>query len=92
MRILSLDTSGRFDAVGLIDGRRVLSDFVAEAEGDSLEDIILNVDFLDPAGRVLGATRQLFSSQSFYGFETFTFSVDIGRADISKVRLYPKPG
>jgi tRNA threonylcarbamoyladenosine biosynthesis protein TsaB len=44
MKILSLDTSGRFDAVGLIDGRRVLSDFVAEAEGDSLEDIILNVD------------------------------------------------
>jgi len=44
MKILSLDTSGRFDAVGLIDGRRVLSDFVAEAEGNSLEDIILNVD------------------------------------------------
>jgi tRNA threonylcarbamoyladenosine biosynthesis protein TsaB len=44
MRILSLDTSGRFDAVGLIDGYRVLADFVAEAVGSSLEDIILNVD------------------------------------------------
>lgn len=44
MRILSVDTSGRFDAVGLIDGHLVLEDFVAEAEGNSLEDIILNVD------------------------------------------------
>ncbi|MBM4462495.1 MAG: tRNA (adenosine(37)-N6)-threonylcarbamoyltransferase complex dimerization subunit type 1 TsaB [Chloroflexi bacterium] len=44
MKILSLDTSGRFDAVGLIDGHRVLADFVSEVEGNSLEDIILNID------------------------------------------------
>jgi tRNA threonylcarbamoyladenosine biosynthesis protein TsaB len=44
MRILSIDTSGRFDAVGLIDGHQVLADFVSEAGGNSLEDIILNVD------------------------------------------------
>ena len=44
MRILSLDTSGRFDAVGLIDGHGVLADFVSEERGNSLEDIILNVD------------------------------------------------
>jgi hypothetical protein len=56
------------------------------------QDIILNVDFLDPAGRVLGATAKLFSAQSFYGFQTFTFSFDVGRADILKVRLHPKPG
>lgn len=56
------------------------------------QDIIVNVDFLDPAGRVLAATAQGFSSESFYGFETFSLCVNVGGADVSKVRLYPKPG
>ena len=51
MRVLSIDTSGRFNAVGLIDGQQILAELVWEASGNSLQDIILNIDrILDKGG------------------------------------------
>ena len=51
MRVLSIDTSGRFNAVGLIDGQQISAELVWEASGNSLQDIILNIDrILDKGG------------------------------------------
>jgi tRNA threonylcarbamoyladenosine biosynthesis protein TsaB len=44
MIILGIDTSGYANAVGLIDGARVLADFTFEARTDSLEKIVSNID------------------------------------------------
>jgi len=44
MRVLAIDTSGRFNAVCLMAGDLVVTDLVWEAEGNSLRDIILNID------------------------------------------------
>ena len=43
MKILSVDTSGRFDAVALVDGHRTLAEFVGQARNSSLQDIILSI-------------------------------------------------
>ena len=44
MKILGIDTSGYANAIGVIDGNRVLADFVFEARADSLEKIVANID------------------------------------------------
>jgi tRNA threonylcarbamoyladenosine biosynthesis protein TsaB len=54
MRILSIDTAGRCDAIGLIDDLRVLADFVGEGTHNSLQDTIINIDaVLGDAGLTL---------------------------------------
>jgi len=45
VKVLGIDTSGYANAVGVIDGDRVLADFNFEARTDSLEKIITNIDF-----------------------------------------------
>jgi len=49
MRILGIDTSSRFNTVGLIDGDHILADFTWEA-GDSLQKIILSIDLVLASG------------------------------------------
>ncbi|MCX5998431.1 MAG: tRNA (adenosine(37)-N6)-threonylcarbamoyltransferase complex dimerization subunit type 1 TsaB [Chloroflexi bacterium] len=44
MRILSIDTSGRFDSVSLVDGKRVLADLASEVRDNSLRSIVVNID------------------------------------------------
>lgn len=44
MKVLGLDTSGYANAVGVIDGEKVLADFIFEARTDSLQKIVLNID------------------------------------------------
>ena len=51
MRVLSIDTSGRFNEIGLVDGDREIGGLVWEAADNSLRDIILNIDL------VLGKAR-----------------------------------
>lgn len=46
MRILGIDTSSRFNTIGLIDGEQILADFTWEAKDDSLQKIILNIDLV----------------------------------------------
>ena len=46
MRTLGIDTSSRFNAVGLIDGEQILADFTWEARDNSLQKIILNIDLV----------------------------------------------
>ena len=54
MRVLSIDTPGRWNAVGLIDGDQALGDLVWEARDNSLRDVILNIDLvLESAGLAL---------------------------------------
>ena len=54
MKVLGIDTSGYANAVGVIDGKRVLADFIFEARTDSLEKIVANIDFaLESAGLAL---------------------------------------
>ena len=54
MRVLGIDTSGYANAIGVIDGERVLADFNFEAETDSLEKIVPHIDFaLRSAGLTL---------------------------------------
>jgi tRNA threonylcarbamoyladenosine biosynthesis protein TsaB len=44
MIVLGIDTSGYVNAVGLVDGGRVLADSVFPARTDSLEQIVANMD------------------------------------------------
>jgi len=44
MRVLGMDTSGYANAIGLVDGERVLGDFVFETRNESLAKIMTNVD------------------------------------------------
>ena len=44
MRVLGIDTSGYVNAVGIVDGDRVLADFSFPARSDSLEKIIVHID------------------------------------------------
>ena len=45
MKVLGIDTSGYANAVGVVDGDRVLADLNFEARSDSLEKIVANIDF-----------------------------------------------
>jgi tRNA threonylcarbamoyladenosine biosynthesis protein TsaB len=45
MRILGIDTSSRFNTIGLINGDQILADFTWESR-DSLQKIILNIDLV----------------------------------------------
>ena len=44
MIVLGIDTSGYANAVGVVDGKKILADVTYEAKADSLEQIILNID------------------------------------------------
>ncbi len=46
MRVLGIDTSGYANAIGIADGDRILADSVFEARTDSLQKIILNIDYV----------------------------------------------
>jgi len=55
MIILGIDTSGYVNAVGVVDGSRVLADHVFPAQTDSLEQIVDNIDTtLKKAGLIIG--------------------------------------
>lgn len=45
MKVLGIDTSGYANAIGVVDGDRILSEFVIEARTDSLQKIVANIDF-----------------------------------------------
>jgi tRNA threonylcarbamoyladenosine biosynthesis protein TsaB len=54
MKVLGIDTSGYANAVGIIDGDTVLTDFIHEVRTDSLEKIVANIDrALKDSGLVL---------------------------------------
>ncbi len=54
MKVLGIDTSGYANAIGVVDGERILADFIFEARTDSLEKIVSNIDFaLQSAGLTL---------------------------------------
>jgi tRNA threonylcarbamoyladenosine biosynthesis protein TsaB len=54
MRVLGIDTSAYTNAVGVVDGDRVLADLIYEARTDTLEMIVANVDSaLQAAGLLL---------------------------------------
>jgi tRNA threonylcarbamoyladenosine biosynthesis protein TsaB len=54
MIVLGIDTSGYVNAVGLVEGDRVLADSVFPAKTDSLEQIVANIDtILNKAGLAL---------------------------------------
>lgn len=58
MIVLGIDTSGYANAVGLVDGDRVLADAAYEARTDSLEQIVANIDeVLKSAGLALQDVR-----------------------------------
>jgi len=44
MIVLGIDTSGYVNAVGVVDGDRVLADDIFPAQTDSLEQIVANID------------------------------------------------
>ncbi len=44
MIVLGIDTSGYVNAVGVVDGRRMLADNTFPAKTDSLEQIVVNID------------------------------------------------
>ncbi len=44
MIVLGIDTSGYANAIGVVDGERVMADFNFEARIDSLEKIVSNID------------------------------------------------
>lgn len=54
MIVLGIDTSGYANAVGVVDGDKVLADAVIEAKTDTLEQIVANIDkVLKSAGLTL---------------------------------------
>lgn len=46
MKILSIDTSGATNAIGLVDGKRMVADFSWEARDNSLEKVITHTDLV----------------------------------------------
>jgi len=46
VKVLGIDTSGYANAIGVVDGNRILADFTFEARNDSLEKIVANIDFV----------------------------------------------
>jgi len=44
MKVLGIDTSSYVNAIGVIDGDKILSDFTFEAKTDSLKNIVTNID------------------------------------------------
>jgi tRNA threonylcarbamoyladenosine biosynthesis protein TsaB len=51
MKILGIDTSGYANAIGLVDGGKVMADFVFETRIDSLKNIVANIESaLESAG------------------------------------------
>jgi tRNA threonylcarbamoyladenosine biosynthesis protein TsaB len=44
MMVLGIDTSGYVNAVGVVDGSRILADSIFPARTDSLEQIVANID------------------------------------------------
>lgn len=58
MIVLGIDTSGYANALGVVDGNRVLTEHTFEARTDSLEQIVANIDFtLQGAGITLEDVR-----------------------------------
>ena len=54
MIVLGIDTSGYANAIGVVDGEKILADFNFEARTDSLEKIVINIDMaLESAGLTL---------------------------------------
>ncbi|MFC2001569.1 tRNA (adenosine(37)-N6)-threonylcarbamoyltransferase complex dimerization subunit type 1 TsaB [Chloroflexota bacterium] len=45
MKVLGIDTSSYANAIGVVDGNKILAEFTFEARNDSLEKIVSNVDF-----------------------------------------------
>jgi tRNA threonylcarbamoyladenosine biosynthesis protein TsaB len=45
MKVLGIDTSSYVNAIGVIDGNKILSDFTFEARTDSLKRIVSHIDF-----------------------------------------------
>lgn len=63
-------------------------------EGNEIQQhITLIVDVYDSEGRIVGRGEQLFYPESFFGFESFSISINLTVDDlaISKIRVYPKP-
>jgi len=44
MLVLGIDTSGYANAIGVVDGERILADFMFETRNESLAKIMLNID------------------------------------------------
>lgn len=44
MLVLGIDTSGYANAIGVVDGERILADFAFETRNESLAKIMLNID------------------------------------------------
>ena len=55
MRVLSIDTAGRLNTIGLVDDREILGESTWEARDNSLRDVVVNIDqVLGSAGLALG--------------------------------------
>ena len=60
-------------------------------EGTELNgDVELVATAYDSTGRVIKTSSRYFDSESFFGFEVFSFSLNVDGIQPAKVRLYPK--
>jgi hypothetical protein len=57
------------------------------------QDTEIVADVYDSARRLIGRSDQTFRADQFHGFESFELLVFVGDdGNVSKIRLYPKPG
>jgi hypothetical protein len=56
------------------------------------QDTEVTADVYDLAGHLVGKDSHTFRASNFYGFEPFSLTVLDIDGDVSKIRLYPKPG
>ncbi len=54
------------------------------------EDVEVVATVYDSDGRVIDTSYQYFFADSFFGFEVFSFPMDIGDIQPAKIRVYPK--
>lgn len=54
------------------------------------EDVELIATVYDSDGRVIETSAAFFDTESFFGFEVFSLSLNVGDIQPAKVRIYPK--
>ena len=69
----------------------VLGELHAVSGAELEEDVLLNMVVYDATGRVIGTESAYFSSDDFFGFETFEIRVfELQNTAISRIRIIPK--
>lgn len=64
----------------------------ASSGAELTDDVNVVIAVYDQSDRVIGTDTSYYNSDSFFGFEAFSESLNLSVKNISKIRIYPKKG